>query len=325
VLPCLITACFDSLALDQEAFSSSFRKIADDAGEIVRTAAERGGVGHCGSQAITAALPMHSVQVRLQAALEDRYRVGAEIGAGGMALVYRAVDLKHGRDVAVKVLRSELAHAVGADRFLREIATTATLRHPNILPLFDSGEADGILYYVMPLVQGESLRDRLDREGRLSIDDALRITTEVADALGCARERGIAHRDINPENILLERGHAVVADFGIACAMAATGNERLTQTGFSVGTPTYMSPEQAVGEQNLDGRSDLYSLGCVLYEMLAGQPPFTGSSAVARRSRLRCRLYTRSGRSCVIRRCWRASASRIGCGADARSGTAAVC
>jgi len=224
---------------------------------------------------------MHSVQVRLQAALEDRYRVGAEIGAGGMALVYRAVDLKHGRDVAVKVLRSELAHAVGADRFLREIATTATLRHPNILPLFDSGDADGILYYVMPLVQGESLRDRLDREGRLSIDDALRITTEVADALGYAHERGIAHRDIKPENILLERGHAVVADFGIACAVAATGNERLTQTGFSVGTPTYMSPEQAVGEQNLDGRSDLYSLGCVLYEMLAGQPPFTGTTAVA--------------------------------------------
>ena len=224
---------------------------------------------------------MHSVQDRLQASLADRYRVGEEIGAGGMALVYRAVDLKHRRDVAVKVLRSELAHAVGADRFFREIATTATLRHPNILPLFDSGDADGILYYVMPLVQGESLRDRLDREGRLSIDDALRITTEVADALGYAHERGIAHRDIKPENILIERGHAVVADFGIACAVAATGNERLTQTGFSVGTPMYMSPEQAVGEPNLDGRSDLYSLGCVLYEMLAGQPPFTGSTAVA--------------------------------------------
>jgi serine/threonine-protein kinase len=224
---------------------------------------------------------MPSSRDQLQASLADRYRIGDELGAGGMALVYRAVDLKHGRDVAVKVLRAELAHAVGADRFLREIATTATLRHPNILPLFDSGNADGHLYYVMPLVEGESLRDRLERDGRLSVADALRITCDVADALGYAHERGIAHRDIKPENIMLERGHAVVADFGIACAVAATGSERLTQTGFSVGTPIYMSPEQAVGEPNLDGRSDLYSLGCVLYEMLTGQPPFTGPNAVA--------------------------------------------
>ncbi len=223
---------------------------------------------------------MIPVPDRLRASLADRYRLDAEIGAGGMALVYRAHDLKHGRDVAVKVLRPELAHAVGGDRFLREIATTATLRHPHILPLYDSGNADGALYYVMPLVEGESLRDRLDREGRLPIAEALRIATEVADALGYAHERGIAHRDIKPENILLERGHAVVADFGIARAVASTGSERLTETGFSVGTPRYMSPEQAVGEQNLDGRSDLYSLGCVLYEMLAGQPPFTGASAV---------------------------------------------
>ena len=223
---------------------------------------------------------MLPVPDRLRAALAERYRLDAEIGAGGMALVYRAHDLKHGRDVAVKVLRPELAHAVGGDRFLREIATTATLRHPHILPLYDSGNADGALYYVMPLVEGESLRDRLDREGRLPIAEALRIAAEVADALGYAHEHGIAHRDIKPENILLERGHAVVADFGIARAVASTASERLTETGFAVGTPMYMSPEQAVGEQNIDGRSDLYSLGCVLYEMLAGQPPFTGASAV---------------------------------------------
>ena len=224
---------------------------------------------------------MSGVPDRLRASLAERYRIDAEVGAGGMAHVYRAHDLKHGRDVAVKVLRPELAYAVGADRFLREIATTATLRHPHILPLYDSGDADGLLYYVMPFVEGESLRDRLDREGRLPIDDALRITREVAEALGYAHERGIAHRDIKPENILLERGHAVVADFGIARAVAETGSERLTQTGFAVGTPLYMSPEQAVGEPNLDGRSDLYSLGCVLHEMLAGQPPFTGANVAA--------------------------------------------
>jgi serine/threonine-protein kinase len=223
---------------------------------------------------------MLSVPDRLRAALADRYRIEAVIGAGGMAEVYRAHDLKHGRDVAVKVMRPELAHAVGADRFLREIATTATLRHPHILPLYDSGDADGVLYYVMPLVEGETLRSRLERDGRLPIDQALQITREIADALGYAHERGITHRDVKPENILLERGHAVVADFGIARAVAATGTERLTQTGFAVGTPAYMSPEQAVGEPNLDGRSDLYSLGCVLYEMLAGKPPFTGPTAV---------------------------------------------
>ena len=223
---------------------------------------------------------MLTVLDRLRSALSDRYRVEAAIGAGGMAEVYRAHDLKHGRAVAVKVMRPELAHAVGADRFLREIATTATLRHPHILPLYDSGDADGVLYYVMPLIEGETLRSRIDREGPLPIDEALRITREVADALGYAHERGITHRDIKPENILLERGHAVVADFGIARAVAATGNERLTETGVAVGTPMYLSPEQAVGEPNLDGRSDLYSLGCVLYEMLAGKPPFTGPTAV---------------------------------------------
>jgi serine/threonine-protein kinase len=215
---------------------------------------------------------------RLTTALDDRYRVESELGAGGMATVYRAHDRKHDRTVAIKVLRPELAYAVGSDRFLREIATTAAMRHPHILPLYDSGDADGLLYYVMPFVDGETLRDRLQREGRLPLDLALRIAREVADALGYAHDRGVAHRDIKPENILLERDHAVVADFGIARAVAATGAERLTQTGFAVGTPLYMSPEQAVGDANVDGRSDLYSLGCVLYEMLTGQPPFTGDA-----------------------------------------------
>ena len=218
---------------------------------------------------------------RLTVALADRYRIESEIGAGGMAHVYRAHDLKHGRAVALKVLRPELAYAVGSDRFIREISTTANLRHPNILPLYDSGEAGGALYYVMPLIDGETLRARIAREGRLSVDDALRITREVADALEYAHELGIAHRDIKPENILLERGHAIVADFGIARAVAATGNDRLTDTGIAVGTPLYMSPEQAAGDANIDGRSDLYSLGCVLYEMLTGKPPFTGASSVA--------------------------------------------
>ncbi len=215
---------------------------------------------------------------RLSAALADRYRIERELGAGGMATVYLAEDLKHGRKVAVKVLRPELAMALGAERFLREIATTANLRHPHILPLYDSGEAAGFLYYVMPLVEGESLRDRLTRQKQLPIDEALTIAREVADALGYAHQRGVTHRDIKPENILLEDGHAVVADFGIARALNA-GAARLTETGLSIGTPLYMSPEQAAADPDLDGRSDLYSLGCVLYEMLGGQPPFTGPTA----------------------------------------------
>jgi len=206
-----------------------------------------------------------------------------------MATVYLAEDLKHHRKVAIKVLRPELAAALGAERFLREIETTASLRHPHILPLYDSGRADGpmggraeeILYYVMPFVEGESLRDRLKRDKQLPIDEALAIAREVADALGYAHARGVVHRDIKPENILLEGGHAVVADFGIARAVSAAGGERLTSTGMSVGTPLYMSPEQAAGDAELDGRSDLYSLGCVLYEMLAGQAPFTGPTAEA--------------------------------------------
>jgi eukaryotic-like serine/threonine-protein kinase len=216
---------------------------------------------------------------RLTAALANRYRIGRELGKGGMATVYLAEDVKHHRQVAVKVLLPELARAVGPDRFLREIDTTAQLQHPHILPLYDSGEADGFLYYVMPYVEGESLRDRLDREKQLPLDDALGIAREVADALSFAHSRGIVHRDVKPENILLASGHAVVADFGIARAVSEAGTERLTATGMAVGTPAYMSPEQASGESSLDGRSDLYSLACVLYEMLAGQPPFTGGTA----------------------------------------------
>jgi predicted ATPase/tRNA A-37 threonylcarbamoyl transferase component Bud32 len=216
----------------------------------------------------------------LAAALADRYRIERELGAGGMATVYLAQDLKHERRVAVKVLRPELAAALGHERFLREITTTAGLRHPHILPLFDSGEAAGSLFYVMPFVDGESLRDRLDRETQLPVDDALGIADEIADALHYAHGRGIVHRDIKPENILLENGHAVVADFGIAAAVSTAGGEKLTMTGMALGTPQYMSPEQ-VGAEAVDARSDLYALGCVLYEMLAGSPPFTGPTAMA--------------------------------------------
>jgi eukaryotic-like serine/threonine-protein kinase len=222
----------------------------------------------------------------LSSALADRYRIERELGQGGMATVYLAEDLKHGRKVAIKVLRPELAAVIGAERFLAEIKTTANLRHPHILPLYDSGEvtagsegSQSFLFYVMPYVEGESLRDRLTRQKQLPIDEALSIAREVADALGYAHAHGIVHRDIKPENILLEGGHSVVADFGIARAMTVAGADRLTQTGMSIGTPMYMSPEQAAGDPNVDGRSDLYSLGCVLYEMLGGQPPFTGPTA----------------------------------------------
>jgi eukaryotic-like serine/threonine-protein kinase len=218
---------------------------------------------------------------RLQVALTERYTIERELGRGGMATVYLAQDLKHRRPVALKVLSPDLAASLGTDRFLREIDVAARLAHPHILPLHDSGEADGLLYYVMPYVEGESLRDRLTRERQLPLEDALRITREVADALDYAHSRDVLHRDIKPENILFQAGHAVVSDFGISRAIRAAGMRRVTGTGIAVGTPGYMSPEQGAGVEQPDGRSDLYSLGCVLYEMLAGSPPFTGWSAQA--------------------------------------------
>jgi len=218
---------------------------------------------------------------RLRAALADRYVIDRELGRGGMASVYLATDLKHDRAVAVKVLRQELAQSVASERFLREIRIAARLNHPHILPLHDSGDADGVLYYVMPYVPGESLRDRLRRETQLPIEDALRIARQVAGAVGHAHRHGIVHRDLKPANILLSDGDAVVADFGIARAVAEAGAEELTTTGLAVGTPTYMSPEQATGGRDVDGRTDLYALGCVLYEMLAGEPPFTAPTASA--------------------------------------------
>jgi eukaryotic-like serine/threonine-protein kinase len=217
----------------------------------------------------------------LQAALADRYRIEHELGRGGMATVYLAHDLRHDRLVALKVLRPELAAALGPERFLRETKLTARLQHPHILPLFDSGEADGQLWYVMPYVEGESLRARLVREQQLPVEDALRITCNVLAALSYAHSHGIVHRDIKPENILLEGEEAVVADFGVARAADAALDERLTETGLALGTPAYMSPEQSAGERVLDGRSDIYAAGCVLYEMLAGEPPFTGPTAQA--------------------------------------------
>jgi len=216
----------------------------------------------------------------LKLALGPGYRIQRELGTGGMASVYLAEEPRHARHVALKVLHPHLAVTLGVDRFLREIKVTANLNHPHILPLFDSGEADGFLYYTMPYVEGESLRNLLDREGQLSIMQALRITNEIADALEYAHTRKVVHRDIKPENVLLEAGHAVVSDFGIAKAVSEAGSEHLTATGLALGTAQYMSPEQAAGSTRLDGRSDMYSLGCVLYEMLAGDPPFTGSREV---------------------------------------------
>jgi tRNA A-37 threonylcarbamoyl transferase component Bud32/tetratricopeptide (TPR) repeat protein/TolB-like protein len=218
---------------------------------------------------------------RLRAALADRYAIEGEIGRGGMATVYLAQDHKHDRQVAVKVLDPDLAQSLGPERFLREIKTAANLSHPHILPLFDSGETGGFLFYVMPFVKGESLRSRLDRERQLPVEDAVQITREIADALAYAHEEGVIHRDVKPANIMLEAGHAVLADFGVAHAVAQAKDERLTRTGTSLGTPAYMSPEQATAEEGLDGRSDQYALGCVLFEMLAGHPPFTGAQVEA--------------------------------------------
>ena len=217
---------------------------------------------------------------RLGAALTGRYRLVRELGTGGMATVYLAHDIRHDRQVALKVLRADLGQSFGAERFLREIRLAAGLSHPNILPLFDSGEAGGSLYYVMPRIEGESLRDRLERSPHLPVKEAVRIAVEVADALDYAHRHGVVHRDIKPENIMLQDGHALVADFGVGKALSVVGTRTPTEAGLSVGTPAYMSPEQAAGDE-VDGRSDLYSLGCVLYEMLVGEQPFTGTSAQA--------------------------------------------
>jgi serine/threonine-protein kinase len=218
---------------------------------------------------------------RLSAALADRYLIDRELGQGGMATVYLAHDPKHDRKVAIKVLRAELAAVIGAERFLREIKTIANLQHPHILGLIDSGEVNGTAYYVMPFVEGESLRDRLTREKQLPIGDALRLATEVAAALDYAHRHGVIHRDIKPENVLLHDGSALVADFGIALAVSSAGGTRMTETGMSLGTPHYMSPEQAMGEREITARSDVYALGAMSYEMLLGEPPFTGPTAQA--------------------------------------------
>jgi serine/threonine protein kinase/Tfp pilus assembly protein PilF len=217
---------------------------------------------------------------RLESALAGRYRIEREIGRGGMATVYLADDVKHHRHVAVKVLHSELASSIGPDRFLREVDVVASLNHPRILPLYDSGEANDFLFYVMPYIQGESLRVRMDREKQLSIDESLTIVRQVASALGYAHAHGVIHRDVKPENIMLHEGEAMVADFGIALVLS-TASDRITERGYVVGTPAYMSPEQSLSDSDVDARSDIYSLGCVLYEMLAGEPPYTAPNAQA--------------------------------------------
>jgi serine/threonine-protein kinase len=224
---------------------------------------------------------MAEITAKLSTALADRYQIESHLGEGGMATVYLAHDIKHDRKVALKVLRPELAAVIGAERFLNEIKVTANLQHPHILPLHDSGDADSFLYYVMPYVEGDSLRDKLDRERQLAIDDAIEITRSIASALDYAHRQGVIHRDIKPENILIHDGQALVADFGIALAVSHASDARLTETGLSVGTPHYMSPEQAMGDRELDARSDVYSLGAMLFEMLAGDPPYTGTTAQA--------------------------------------------
>ena len=224
---------------------------------------------------------MNTPVERLNAALEGRYRIERELGQGGMATVYLADDIKHERKVALKVLKPELAAVVGAERFLAEIKTTANLQHPHILPLFDSGEADKFLFYVMPYVEGETLGDRLDRDHQLPVDEAVQIATAVANALDYAHRHGVIHRDIKPANLLIHDGQPVISDFGIALAVGTAGQGRLTETGLSVGTPHYMSPEQATGDQTVGVATDIYALGAVLYEMLVGDPPYTGSTAQA--------------------------------------------
>jgi TolB-like protein/tRNA A-37 threonylcarbamoyl transferase component Bud32/Tfp pilus assembly protein PilF len=223
---------------------------------------------------------MEDLAARLGSALADRYVLERELGRGGMATVWLATDLKHRRQVALKVLHPELAASVGTDRFLKEIEIVAGLTHPRILTLIDSGEADGLLFYVMPFVEGETLKQRIEREGPLPVEEALRIGREVAETLAYAHDRGVIHRDIKPSNILFEAGHAVIADFGVARAVGAAGQEGMTATGLAVGTPAYMSPEQASGGE-VDGRADVYALGCVVWEMLTGEPPFQGPTPLA--------------------------------------------
>ncbi len=218
---------------------------------------------------------------RLSAALADRYRVDRELGAGGMATVYLAHDIKHDRPVAIKVLKPELGAVLGVERFLSEIKVTANLQHPNLLPLFESGEVEGLLYYVMPFVEGETLRARLEREKQLPVEETVRLSVAIAQALDYAHRRGVIHRDLKPENILLADGQPLVADFGIALAVSKAGGQRVTQTGLSLGTPQYMSPEQATGDRAVDARTDIYALGAMTYEMLTGEPPHSGTTAQA--------------------------------------------
>jgi serine/threonine protein kinase len=239
------------------------------------------------------------VIAHLNAALEGRYSIERQLGEGGTATVYLARDERHGRRVAVKVLKPDLSAVVGADRFLAEVRTTAGLQHPNILPLHDSGEAGPFLYYVMPYVEGESLRDRMDRERQLPVDDAVRVASDVAEALDYAHRQNVVHRDVKPENILLHEGRALIADFGIALAVRAAGEDHLTRTGVSVGTPRYMSPEQLEGRPGITGRSDIYSLGVVFYEMLAGEPPHARGSPWAILTRSLAR-WVSSGARCFL-------------------------
>jgi serine/threonine-protein kinase len=221
------------------------------------------------------------METRLGSALEGRYTIDREVGRGGMATVYLARDVRHHRRVALKVLNPELGAVLGTERFLAEIEVTANLQHPNLLPLFDSGEADGLLFYVMPFVEGESLRARLEREKQLPVEEAVRIATAIAGALDYAHRRKVIHRDLKPENILMQEGQPLIADFGIALAVSNAGGARITQTGLSLGTPQYMSPEQATGDRVVDGRTDIYSLGAMLYEMLVGDPPHSASTSQA--------------------------------------------
>ena len=297
----IVDAALDQLPDDRRAFIA--RECAADAAllasaEALLAACERAelngfldGVAGEWSEPVLAQLAAHSepdgpaMPPALRRALEGRYALERELGRGGMAVVYLAHDITLGRRVALKVLKPDLALAVGHNRFMREIRTVARLAHPHVVPLLETGEAAGTVYFTMPFMTGESLREKLDRVPQLPVDDALRIAAQVADALDFAHRHNVVHRDIKPDNILLEEGHAVVADFGVACAIARAGGEeleeKLTATGVVFGTPAYMSPEQASGERTIDGRSDVYSLGAVLYEMLAGEPPYRAPSVLS--------------------------------------------